>query len=128
MKRKKINLGLRIAIVCASCAVLFGCGYSFTSRGESIDKHIQKVYVESFSNKTAQSEIENYFRTAFINQFIQNGRFKIVSSADDADAVVRGKILNLNTLPLSYVKSGLAAEERAVITLNLSLKILQTAK
>jgi len=105
----------RILIVCFSCAILFGCGYSFTSRGESIDNHIQKVYVESFDNKTAQAEIENYVRTAFINQFIQNSRFKITSSAEGADAVVRGKILNLNTSPLSYIKDGLAAEERAAV-------------
>jgi len=128
MKRKKINLKLRIAIVCASCAVLFGCGYSVTSRGEFFDKHIQKVYVESFSNKTAQAEIENYFRTAFINQFIQNSRFKIVPSVDNADAIVRGKILNLNTSPLSYIKSGLAAEERTTITLDLTFEDTANSK
>ena len=104
-----------ILIICVSCTFLFGCGYSFTSRGESIDNRIQKVYVESFDNKTAQAEIENYVRTAFINQFIQNSRFKIASSAEGADAVVRGKILNLNTSPLSYIKDGLAAEERAAV-------------
>ena len=119
---------IKIAFVCFLSACLFGCGYSFTSRGESIDSRIQKVYVESFVNKTAQAEIENYFRTAFINHFIQNSRFKIVSSAEGADAIVRGRILNLNTSPLSYIKNGLAAEERATVTLDLTFEDTANSK
>jgi hypothetical protein len=115
MKKNNRPMLIKIALTCFLSTLLFGCGYSFTSRGESIDNRIQKVYVESFDNKTAQAEIENYVRTAFINQFIQNSRFKIASSAEGADAVVRGKILNLNTSPLSYIKDGLAAEERAAV-------------
>ena len=112
----------KIFVICLAFAILFGCGYSFVPRGENIDNRIQKVYVESFDNKTAQAEIENYFRTAFINQFIQNSRFKIVSSAEGADAIVRGKILNLNTSPLSYIKNGLAAEERATVILDVTFQ------
>jgi hypothetical protein len=113
---------VKVVIICIACAILFGCGYSFASRGESIDKRIQKVYVESFDNKTAQSQIENYFRTAFINQFIQNSRFKMAQSAESADAIVRGKILNLNTSPLSYLKNDLAAEERATVILDVTFE------
>jgi hypothetical protein len=101
---------------------LFGCGYSFAPRGENIDKRIQKIYVEPFDNKTSQAEIENYFRTAFINQFIQTSRFKMAPSAEDADAVVRGKIINFNTSPLSYLKNDLAAEERATIILDVTFE------
>jgi hypothetical protein len=115
MKKMNCKLFIKAAIICVSCAILFGCGYSFAPRGESIDNRIQKVYVESFDNRTAQAEIENYVRTAFINQFIQNSRFKMAQSAEGADAIVRGKIINLYTSPLSRLKSDLAAEERATI-------------
>jgi len=111
-----------IIIICVSCAILFGCGYSFAPRGENIDKRIQKIYVEPFDNKTSQAEIENYFRTAFINQFIQTSRFKIAPSAETADAVVKGKILNFNTTPLSYLKNDLAAEERATIVMDVTFE------
>ena len=106
---------VKITIVFFLCAVLFGCGYSFSSRGETIDKKIQTVYVDSFDNKTDQGQIENYIRTAFINQFIQNSRFKIAPSAEAADAIVRGKIINLHTSPRSHLANDLAAEERATI-------------
>ena len=129
---KKLNrsvlIGIVIIIICCSCALLFGCGYSFAPRGENIDNRIQKVYVESFDNKTAQAGIENYVRTAFINQFIQNSRLKIVESAESADAIVKGKILNLNTSPLSYGSNSLVTEERATIILELTFQENESGK
>ena len=108
---------IKLFTICIVSAVLFGCGYSFAPRGESIDNRIQKIYVDAFENRTDQAEIENYVRTAFINQIIQNSRFKMASSAESADAIVRGKIVNLHTSTLSHLKSDLAAEERATMML-----------
>jgi outer membrane lipopolysaccharide assembly protein LptE/RlpB len=119
---------IKITTICISCAVLFGCGYSFAPRGENIDKRIQKVYVESFDNRTAEAGIENYVRTAFINQFIQNSRLKIVESAESADAIVKGKILNLHTSPLSYRSNALVAEERVTIILELTFLEYESGK
>ena len=119
---------IKITTIYLCFALLFGCGYSFVPRGENIDKRIQKVYVESFDNRTAQAEIENYVRTAFINQFIQNSRLKIVGSAESADAIVKGKILNLNTTPLSYRSNALVAEERATIILELTFQENESGK
>ena len=120
MMKKQHRRLLKTGIICLFFALLFGCGYSFAPKGENIDNRIQKVYVESFDNKTAQAGIENYVRTAFINQFIQNSRFKVVESAESADAIVKGKILNLNTSPLAYDSNSLVAEERATIILELT--------
>ena len=106
---------IEVLIICFSCSLLFSCGYSFAPRGESIDNRIQQIYVDVFENRTDQAGLENYVRTAFINQFIQNSRFKIAPAIEDADAIVRGKILNLHTSTLSHRKSDLAAEERATI-------------
>ena len=120
MKKQHRRQMIKTLIIFFSIILLFGCGYSFAPRGENIDNRIQKVYVESFDNKTAQAGIENYVRTAFINQFIQNSRFKVVESAESADAIVKGKILNLNTSPLAYDSNSLVAEERATIILELT--------
>jgi len=128
MMKKQNRRLFEIGIICLFSALLFGCGYSFAPKGENIDNRIQKVYVESFDNKTAQAGIENYVRTAFINQFIQNSRLKIVGSAEEADAIVKGKILNLNTSPLSYGSNSLVAEERATIILELTFQENESGK
>lgn len=115
MKKNNRWLVYKISIICFLSAFLFACGYSFAPRGENIDSRIQTVYVDAFENKTAQAGIENYVRTAFINQFIQHSRFKIAQSAEGADAIVRGKIINLHTSPVSELKNKLAAEERTTM-------------
>jgi hypothetical protein len=128
MKKQKRRLFIKMGAICFFLALLLSCGYSFAPQGEYIDKRIQKVYVESFGNKTAQTEIENYFRTAFIDQFIQSSRLKIVESAESADAIIKGTILNLNTTALSYRANTLAAQERATITLELNFLEKESGK
>lgn len=134
MKKQSRCLIYKISSICFLSVFLFACGYSFTSRGESIDKNIQKVYVQTFDNKTEQAGIENYVRTAFVNQFIQNSRFKIASGPENADATVSGKIVNLHTSTLSHLKNDLAAEERVTVSLevvfqdNISGKIIWSAR
>jgi len=120
----KIKLGLLFSLV----FVVFGCGYAFAPQGEHIDRRIKNVYVEPFGNKTAQAEIENFIRTAFIDQLIQNSRFKAVSNIEQADAIISGNVLALNTEALSYRKSILAAEERMAITLESSFREKDTGK
>ncbi len=124
------RLRIRLLITSALCTLILivGCGYTFAPQGEHIDRRIRNIYVEPFGNKTAQAELENYMRTAFIDQIIQNSRFKAVSSPEQADAVISGSVLNFNTSALSYRKNILAAEERATVTLNVSLRDLQTGK
>lgn len=128
MKKQNWRLFIKIGLIYLFIAPLLSCGYSFAPQGEYIDKRIQKVYVESFGNKTAQTEIENYVRTAFIDQLIQSSRLKIVESAESADAIIKGTILNLNTAALSYSANTLAAEERATITLELNFLEKESGK
>ena len=108
---------IRVVVICFLSAALFGCGYSFVQRGESLDSLIQKVYIAPFVNKTSQAELEYYFRSAFMNTFIQNSRFKMARDVHEADAVVRGTILNYNTTPLARLRDDLAAEERATVVM-----------
>jgi hypothetical protein len=128
MKKQNWQKFIKNGFICLFPLLLLGCGYSFAPQGEYIDKRIQKVYVESFGNKTAQAEIENYVRTAFINQFIQYSRLKVVGSTEAADAIIKGTILNFNTAALSYRANTLAAEERATVTLELTFRERESGK
>jgi len=121
----------RFIITCGICfffALIISCGYAFAPQGDYIDKRIKTVYVQSFENKTSQAELENYVRTAFIDQFILSGRFKIVQSVELADAIVKGSILNINTAPLSYRVNTLVAEERAMMILEISFREKESGK
>ena len=128
MKKKTGKSLNRAVLICCFFAIIIGCGYAFAPQGDYIDKRIQKIYVGQFDNKTAQAEVENYVRTAFIDQFISTRRFKIVESVELADATIKGSVLNLTTAPLSYRASTIAAEERATITLELTFREKESGK
>jgi hypothetical protein len=128
MKKKISRSFIRAFLICFSFAMIIACGYAFAPQGDYIDKRIQKIYVGQFDNKTAQAELENYVRSAFIGQFISTRRFKIVESAQLADATISGSIINLTTTPLSYRSSSVAAEERAAITMELTFREKDSGK
>jgi len=128
MKKQSEQSFIKIVFICCFCALLHACGYSFAPMGDYIDKGIQKVYIEQFTNRTAQAEVENYVRSAFIDQFLQTDRFKVVENAELADATIKGSIINLTTAPLSYRANSLVAEERATMTLELTFRETESGK
>ena len=111
--------GLRIAGSAVLVLLLAGCGYRFAGGGEAIDPAIRTVFVETFANKTSEAHAESIFRAAFIDRFVREGRFKLAGSRGEADALCRGTIRSLQTSPLAYKASDLAAEERITATLEI---------
>ena len=107
---------------------VIGCGYRFSPAGENIGRDIKNVYVASFTNNTAEANIEMTLRNAFIDQIIKGRRFKVVNSEEAADALLRGDIKNLSTSPLAYRGSSLTVEQRINVTLSLVLEEKATKK
>jgi hypothetical protein len=106
-----------------------GCGYRFHPAGDKISRDIRKVYVDVFTNNTAEANIETTFRNAFIDQIIKGRRFVNVNAAGLADAVLKGDIKNLTASPLAYRgESNLALEKRITVTLSLTLDEKDTKK
>jgi hypothetical protein len=128
MKKENSFFALHVCLLCSIIFMILSCGYAFAPQGEHIDRRIHNVYVEPFGNKTAQAEVENFMRTAFIDQILQGSRFKAVPDIEQADAVISGKVLNLNTAALSYRKNILAAEERMTATLEVSFREKDSGK
>ena len=102
--------------------LLCGCGYQFAAGGEYIDKSVKTVYVEPVVNRTSQSNIENMFRTAFMDWFNKGGRFKVVDRAELADAIWRTTINSITTSALSYQTTNVASEERMTAILDLKFE------
>jgi len=100
--------------------VLAGCGYRFSGTIKSAYPAIKTVYVDVFNNRTGEANVENIFRSAFGSEIVQRGHFRLVSSREEADAVLRGTIADLQTAPLAY-KTGtsFSAEDRITVTLEL---------
>jgi len=129
MAERKVRWRVRdLCCFLGTALLLVGCGYHFAGGGDNIDPAIKTIFVETFDNRTSEAQAANYFQSAFASQFVQRGRFRLVSNLQEADAICRGAILALHTGSLSYQASNLAAEERMTVTLSISLEENKSGK
>jgi len=120
--------GRKDKFLIALVLLITGCGYYFRPAGEHIGTHIQKVFVDTFSNRTSEAYVENYLRNAFIDEFIEGRRFKLVGNPEMADAILKGSIKSLTTSHLSYDINNIAVEERVTMTMELVFEERDTEK
>lgn len=113
----------RTAILAVLTALLLaGCGYSLQGGRGSFAPGVRTVFVDIFTNKTSEANADTIFRIAFSRQIVQNRHFKLAQSPGEADAILRGTIVNLQSSPLSYKASNLSAEDRITVTLQISFE------
>ena len=86
-------------------AALAGCGYHVVGRDDALPKSIHVFAIPAFENKTSSYRIEQKLTAATIRQFLETTRYKIVSNSDAGDAVLRAKVLSLESTPLIFITS-----------------------
>jgi outer membrane lipopolysaccharide assembly protein LptE/RlpB len=90
------------------CAVLLavllgnGCGYHVAGKSDSLPKTIHVIAVPALENKTTSYRIEQKFTSATIHEFLVKTSYRVVSNPENADAVLRGKVLSVEAVPLTY--------------------------
>lgn len=115
----KKNSGIRRIGIALLILSLSGCGYSFSGISKSAYPSIRSIYIDTFTNKTSEANLDVIVRSAFSNEIVQNGHFKLAASRDEADAVFRGTIIGLQIAPLAYKVASLSAEDRITVTMEL---------
>lgn len=118
-EHQPLGIDLRLIGIVLLVLLLSGCGYSFSGMSKSAYPTIQSLFVDTFTNRTSEANLDVILRTAFSNEIVQNGHFKLVSSRGEADAIFRGTILSLQVAPLAYKAGSLSAEDRITVTLEL---------
>jgi len=120
---KTRNRLVRLLVGLVLIWVSFGCGYHLAGGEDNIDPGIQKVFVDTFANRTGEAGLENLFRNAFIDQVLRGGRFQLAGRREEADALIRGNIQSLTTSHLAYRRdTDLAAEERLTVVLDITFE------
>jgi hypothetical protein len=91
----------RAALLVSLTAMLqVGCGYHVAGRSNSLPPSIHVIAVTALENKTTSYRIEQKLTSATVHEFLARTPFKIVSNAVDGDAVLRGKVMSLEAVPL----------------------------
>jgi outer membrane lipopolysaccharide assembly protein LptE/RlpB len=79
-----------------------GCGYHVAGHNNSLPKSIHVIAVTALENKTTGYRIEQKLTSATVHEFLARTQYKIVSNAADADAVLRGKVVSVEAVPLLF--------------------------
>ena len=88
--------------VVVASAVLSGCGYHVAGRSEGLPKSIHVIAVPALENKTTSYRIEQRLTAATVHEFLAKTPYRVVSDPASGDAVLRGKVLGLEAVPLLF--------------------------
>jgi outer membrane lipopolysaccharide assembly protein LptE/RlpB len=95
--RRRIVCALMFAALCCT-----GCGYHVAGHNSSLPKTIHVIAVPALENKTTSYRLEQKLTAATVHEFLAKTSYKVVSNPEDGDAVLTGKILSLESVPLLF--------------------------
>jgi outer membrane lipopolysaccharide assembly protein LptE/RlpB len=90
------------------CAVILaalsgaGCGYHVAGHNSALPKTIHVIAVPALENKTTSYRLEQKLTAATVHEFLAKTSYRVVSNPEDGDAVLTGKILSLESVPLLF--------------------------
>jgi outer membrane lipopolysaccharide assembly protein LptE/RlpB len=103
-----------------------GCGYHVAGHHDALPKSVQAIAVVALENKTTSYRIEQKLTNATVHEFLARTRYKVVSNAAEGDAVLRGKVLSLEALPLLFdTQTGRATT--MLVTVKIEATLTETA-
>jgi len=75
------------------------CGYKPAGKGKSLPANIKTIAIPVFQNSSLKYRVEQRFTRAVIEEVLKRQRaIRVVSSQDEADAVVNGDIRNFRAV------------------------------
>jgi hypothetical protein len=110
---------------------LVGCGYHVAGHGpDALPKTIHVISVPIMENKTNTFKIEQRLTAATIHEFLAKTRYKIVSDPNAGDAVLTGKVLSLEILPLLFQTptSTTATEQATAMMVTMKCEVTLTER
>ncbi len=105
---------------------LSGCGYHVAGRSDALPPGIHVIAVPALENATTSYRIEQRLTSATVHEFLARTPYKVVSNPSDGDAVLHGKVVGLEVVPLLFdTASGRATT--MLVTVKCEVTLTQTS-
>ncbi len=82
--------------------MISGCGYHVAGHSSTLPKSIHVIAIPALENKTTSYRLEQKLTAATVHEFLTKTSYRVVSNPEDGDAVLRGKVLSLEAVPLLF--------------------------
>lgn len=115
--------------ILAISLLLGGCGYHVAGRSEALPKTVHVIAVPALENATNSYRIEQRLTSATVHEFLARTPYKVSSNPAAADAVLRGKVVTLEAVPLLFdTVSGRATTMLVTVKCEVTLTQTDTQK
>jgi hypothetical protein len=120
---------IRSVAVAAAAVAFAGCGYRVGRHTDALPAKIRTVAVPAFSNITTRYKLSDRLPGAITREFITRTRYRVVPDENEADAVLRGAVLNLLSFPnVVDQRTGRSTGAQLIVFLQLTLVERDTGK
>ena len=82
------------------CFLLASCGYHVAGQADLVPKSVHTIAIPAFNNGTVQYKLTDLLPQAISREFIARTHYQVITDAQQADAVVRGSVLNYIVFPI----------------------------
>jgi RNase P/RNase MRP subunit p29 len=105
-----------------SALSLTGCGYHVGGKADLLPKTVRTIAIPTFGNVTTRYKIADRLGSAISREFLTRTRYQIVADPNDADATLRGTVLNYTAFPTVVDQvTGRAAGVQVSVVLQVTL-------
>jgi outer membrane lipopolysaccharide assembly protein LptE/RlpB len=116
-------------VLLLACCCLAACGYHVAGRSDALPKNIHVIAVPALENATNGYRIEQKLTSATVHEFLAATPYKITSNPAAGDAVLRGKVLTLEAVPLLFdTQTGRATTMLVTVRCDITLTQTETQK
>jgi hypothetical protein len=123
---RNINQWPLLLAVALSC---LSCGYHVSGKADLLPKTLHTIAIPAFDNITVRYRLTDRLPEAISREFIAKTRYQIVSDPNQADAVLRGAIINYVSYPTVFdQRTGRASGLQVSVTLQVRLVERATGK
>jgi len=118
-----------LVFLLAICGYLTACGYHVAGRSDALPKSIHVIAIPALENATNSYRIEQRLTSATVHEFLTATPYKISSEPSAADAILRGKVLTLEAVPLLFdTQSGRATTMMVIVRCEVTLTQTESQK
>jgi outer membrane lipopolysaccharide assembly protein LptE/RlpB len=86
-----------MGFICLVALSVSSCGYHVAGRGNALPQDWKSIAIPALLNRTSNYRIEQRLTQALVREMLARTKYRIVPEAKDADAVLQGEVISIET-------------------------------
>lgn len=117
-----LSLYRACAVTLLSGMAAMGCGYHLIGSRVAVPGNVRSLQIGAFANETLEFGLQERLVFALEREFFRRGGLRIEEGAEDADAVLRGAILDFRARPVAFDADDEAIQYEVVLKVECTLE------